>query len=271
MQQQLNMMMAAMLLVAAAGLQAQENWDVYMASYEKGPGSTVVNMGVRKSAPDPKLGFVVITGVTFGDCTPDGFPAEAQFNALYAISDSIKAALGRRGNFNNVGTFTYQCERLDYYYVPDTSLLRSTLTAMYRKYFPNYVPYINMREDRSWKTYLEFIYPNEETMEYMQDQKVVMKLEDAGDKLVKPRKVDHWAYFATDKDRQCFLDATRDMKFTVEDVAREKTGELPYKLHLSRVDKVDLASITAITLALRRKAKACNGEYDGWETEVVKE
>jgi hypothetical protein len=236
-------MMITCLVFTGAGAAAQENWDVYLASYEKGVGSTVVNMGVRKSAPDTRLGFVLITGVTFGDCTPDGFPTEAQFAELYAIADSIKAVLERRGDFLNVGTFTYQCQRLDYHYVKDTGMLRSTLAAMYRKYFPGYVPYINMREDRSWKTYLEFIYPNEETMEYMQDQKVVMRLEEAGDKLDKPRRVDHWLYFATEKDRQCFLDSISALKFTVEEMSTEKKGELPYKLQLSRVDQVDISSM----------------------------
>jgi hypothetical protein len=270
MKQLFKWMMITCLVLTGAGVHAQENWDVYLASYEKGVGSTVVNMSARNHAPDPAFGFVLITGVTFGDCTPDGFPTEAQFAELYAIADSIKAVLERRGEYINVGTFTYQCERLDYHYVKDTGILRSTLAAMYQKYFPGYVPYINMREDRSWKAYLEFIYPNEETREYMQDQKVVMKLEEAGDKLEKPRRVDHWLYFATEKDRQCFLDGISSMKFTVEEMAREKQGQLPYKLQLSRVDMVDISSISKITLELRRKAKVCNGDYDGWETQVVK-
>lgn len=35
----LSVILTGILLLTAAGLQAQENWDMYMASYEKGVGS----------------------------------------------------------------------------------------------------------------------------------------------------------------------------------------------------------------------------------------
>ena len=104
----------------------------------------------------------------------------------------------------------------------------------------------------------------------MGDQKVVLSLKNAGDKLEKPRQVDHWIYFDTKKDRDKFLEYIKSEKFKIE----EHTGEKKDKnltAHISRVDKVDLQSIYAITEHLRKIAAQFKGDYDGWETFVVKD
>jgi hypothetical protein len=50
-----------------------------------------------------------------------------------------------------------------------------------------------------------------------------------------------------------------------------KDSELKYQLQISRTDSVETSYISKITIELRKKAKELNGEYDGWETFVVKE
>lgn len=44
----------------------------------------------------------------------------------------------------------------------------------------------------------------------------------------------------------------------------------PYQMHISRVDKADLPSISKLTLELKRAAAKYDGDYDGWETFVVR-
>jgi hypothetical protein len=250
--------------------QQEENWDVYLAKYEKGAGSTLVNMSAKAKAPDKELPFVVITGVTFADCTAEGFPTKQQFEELYKIADSVKEIIAGSTQFLAVGTFTYQCERLDYYYVRDTNALRLKLQNLYHKSFSSYQSYINIKADRSWDGYLDFLYPNEETYEYMSNQKVVLKLQESGDNLEKPRKVDHWLYFKTEGDRDCILSYLKERNFKVEEKEKIKNSGYHFKLHISRADKVDVDSITQITLELKKRAKKCNGDYDGWEAPVLK-
>ena len=251
-------------------LAQEENWDVYMAQYDKGPASIMLNMGMKKIAPVTELPFVLVTGVKFRDCPSDGMPSQNEFTNLYKISDSVKATVDRKVKNNLVGTFTYQCERLDYFYLADTTGLRQQLITLYKDHFSLYTPYINIKADKEWKGYLNFLYPNEEAFEFMQNQKVVSRLQKAGDKLDKERQTDHWFYFSTGADRSCFIYYAVQKRFKIE--STEKTTDLnrPFKLHLSRTDKVDIASISKITLELRRQAKKCKGEYDGWETFVIK-
>jgi len=248
----------------------QENWDTYIANYDGKPGTTIIDMGIRSIAPITKFPFVLITGVKYTNCDKDGFPTKAEFEKLYIISDTIGAKLKSLSPNRMAGTFTYDCERLDYYYLSDTLNIRKKLADVYEKQFKAYTYYINIKVDKAWAAYLEFLYPNEITQEYMSNQKVLNGLLDAGDKLVAARQVDHWAYFKTEKDRNCFIQVVKKLGYKIEEASADKKSQLPYKLQFSRNDKVELTAITTITLQLRKEANNCNGDYDGWETVVIK-
>jgi len=247
------------------------NWDVYMAMYEKGAGSTSVSMGLVRDAAKNELPFILITGATFTNCTNDGFPNKDEFNRLYELSDNVQAVVSKLTRMELVGTFTYQCERRDYIYVSDTTKIRSKLIELYKTKFSNYKYYINIRLDKNWEAYLKFLYPNEETKEYMSNQKVIEQLKASGDNLTKARQVDHWLYFSSINDRDLFEKSIISTGFKIENKEKVDNSDKPYKLHISRTDKVDTESINLITLDLKRKAKRMNGDYDGWETFIVKE
>ena len=70
---------------------------------------------------------------------------------------------------------------MDYYYAADTAGIREKLSKLYATQFKSYEPYINIKADKEWQIYLEFLYPNDETRETMSNQKVVLKLQEAGD------------------------------------------------------------------------------------------
>lgn len=249
----------------------QENWDVYVADYGGKPGSTLVNMDIKAWAPRADLPFILITGVKFENCDGEGFPQKGEFENLYKVSDTVLKYISELTDNIIAGAFTHQCERLDYIYIKDSTGVRAKLTELYKSRFQNYAPYINIKEDKQWNAYLNFLYPNEETREYMSNQKVVLSLVNAGDKLSQPRKTDHWAYFENENDRKCFQQIVTGMGFSIGNTDYDKDTKKSYKLQFSRTDKVDLENINRITSDLRKKALTCNGEYDGWETFVIKE
>jgi Family of unknown function (DUF695)/Regulator of ribonuclease activity B len=249
----------------------EENWDVYVSRYEKGVGSTMLNMDLYRMAPVKNFSFVLITGVKFKDCTGDGMPSKREFENLYSISDTIKKRVAKATLNIPTGTFTYQCERLDYFYVNDTGKLRQTLLELYKTQFPSYKPYISIKPDKGWDAYFKFLYPNDEAKEYMSNQKLVTKLYNAGDKLEKERPVAHWLYFSTESDRKCFISYAVSKGFKI--IAKEKIDRTtsPLKLQISRSESMQLASITKTTLELKKQAKRCNGDYDAWETFAIKD
>ena len=247
-----------------------ENWDVYMAQYEKGAGSTILDLSYKTTAPLKKYPFLLVTGVITRNCGSDGLPEKSAFEDLYKVSDKLKIVIDNNYENKFVGTFTYQCKRSDYYYLTDTINLRQKLDSFYKKEFPTFDKTIKIQADSKWDTYLTFLYPNEETLEYMSDQKVVLSLTNAGDNLTQPRKVDHWLYFNNSIDRDKFAKYIVLQNFTIEKKQFMKDSELQYELQISRVDKVNLESITQITRQLRNDVSKFNGNYDGWETFVIK-
>lgn len=248
----------------------EDAWDAYIAQFDGGPGSVILNMSVKGRAPVSKFPYVLVTGVTYKDCGPEGFPSQDEFPKLHIIHDSVQAVIKSVTSFINAGSFTHQCERLDYVYVSDTQNLRKRLEELYNKRFSNYKPYINIKEDKKWEYYLSFLYPNEQTLNYMGDVKVVESLSKAGDKLEKPRQVDHYIYFKEKKDRDEFVEFIVKEKYKIEDKSFNKANK-QYSALISRVDKVDISSINEITEYLRKIAIRFKGDYDGWETFVIKD
>ncbi len=248
----------------------EDHWDVYMAMYEKGPGSTIINLSAKSFAPDTSHPFVIITGITFIQCKPDGLPEKEAFDDLYTLEDAITNVLDMSGSYIHVGIFTYQCERLLYFYVRDTIELRKKLSALYAKEFAAYKPYTNMREDRNWEAYQSFLYPNEETLDYMSNAKLVNQLIEAGDNPEKIRQIDHWAYFPSEKSRSCFEKKIIGKGFKVGSKSLAGNERMPFLLQFSREDMAILSEISRITRELKNDAVKCKGDYDGWETAVTK-
>lgn len=251
---------------------AQEgNWDVYLAQYENGPGSITLNMDLIVTAPKNDLPYILVTGVEFENCREDGFPNSDEFEKLYMISDGILELLKDRVKFELAGTFTHQCERLDYVYLSDTLNIRETLTNTYKSKYGDYKFYINLKDDKNWEAYTKFLYPNEVTLEYMSNQKVLTQLQKAGDNLSKERQIDHWIYFVKKSDRTLYEKYVTELGFKIENRGKIKNANQPFKLQISRSDFVYPESINKITLELRKKALEYNGDYDGWETFVITE
>jgi uncharacterized protein (TIGR01619 family) len=261
----------AFLIQALVSFSQEDTWDVYLAQYEKGVGSTLLNMSLKKNAPVPQYPFLLKTGVSLIDCSNDGLPTEGEFNMLTRISDRVKTVIDSILKNIPAGTFSYQCERIDYYYINDTTEIRKYLASTYKKEFPDYKYSIIFRYDKNWEAYLMFLYPNAETYEYMRNDKVIMNLTKAGDNLSKPRQVDHWLYFKDEVARNRFITYALKEKYNVESKEYSKGARLKYQLQISRIDLVDITSISKITIELRKIAKDFDGEYDGWETFVVVE
>ncbi len=73
-----------------------------------------------------------------------------------------------------------------------------------------------------------------------------------------------------ERPRGTFSAQVEALGFQVEDMSEAGEGERPYGIHVSRVDPVDPASIDAVTIELTERAAELGGDYDGWETQVIR-
>lgn len=249
----------------------EEDWDFYFSNVDDILGSFYVDLGLAKIAPLADKPNLVWISVNMNNPREDGLSSNEEFDTLSAIEDRLQEFITGKHNSIYAGRLTTDSRRDFYFYMGDTTLYDKTISESMVA-FPAYSFDLGIKEDNQWKQYFNFMYPNPRQFQSIQNRKVVDNLEKNGDPLTKERQVDHWIYFKTDGDRTDFLKKIEPLKFDIVS-GDEKTsfGDFPYKLHISRVDNVDLDSVDSYVLDLWEFANECNGDYDGWETSVEKE
>ncbi len=71
--------------------------------------------------------------------------------------------------------------------------------------------------------------------------------------------------------RQAFVQRVEQSGFRVQDNSlTNRAGDYPYGVSIFRHDSVDLNSIDRVVLDLFELANEMDGEYDGWETCIIK-
>ncbi len=250
----------------------EEQWDSYIAFYENGaPGSTTLRMDLIGETPFDHLPYVLVTGIKYETSRDDGFPENETFPILHKIGDELIELISKETESVLVGSFMYNKERLEYFYIKEDSGLKEKLEEFYTNNYSDYTFYVNIKEDKEWSYYREFLYPNEETLNYMADQSVLRNLQEAGDPLTKARRIDHWLYFSSESDMNKCKEELKKQNYSIQFSGTNKETSLPFELQIWRIDKIDIDSVNPITSELRKTAKKFNGEYDGWETSIEKE
>ena len=126
-----------------------------------------------------------------------------------------------------------------------------------------------IEEETNWEFYFEFLYPNPYQFQHMRNHSLLETLEDSGDKLEVPRKVEHIILFQNEKMMKRFIKVVKNEGFTIVEDSYEKSEEGKYVTCISRVDSVDYEAIDDLTDLLLEIAEKFEGEYDGWETIVI--
>jgi hypothetical protein len=242
-----------------------ENWDTYMSKFGDKPGSVLVDMGLINNAPDKKYPFLVITGPRAQSCDKKGIPAKEEISSLEDI-------LAATGNFLTgvtaevlAGTFTYNCERLNYYYVKDTLNIRNAIMRLYNRTYPNYSYAINIKYDPAWTIYRTFLYPSEETRNWMENTKIITGMVEKGDSLRNKRQISFDLYFRTDSFRRAFAGFAHAKGYKTEKEIMAKSPSAPYEIIISKFDYVKTGIIDSLTSDLKKAVKQYNGFYNGWE------
>ena len=148
-----------------------ELWWTYLADYDGSPGSIVLDMALKAEAPRADYPKLIVTGVSYpSQPAHSGLPDAAQMDSLSDISDKRLAMIQQHCKALFVGSFTHKNERLDYIYVSDATGLEEALRTFYSRECPRREPYINVKDDPQWQAYLEFLYPNAQTMEFYRQE-----------------------------------------------------------------------------------------------------
>ncbi len=255
-----------LLLMVLPACAQHENWDTYMARYGSKPGSVLVDMGLMATAPQKLLPYLVITGPHAKNCyNPQGIPDTGEINKMETILGVAGGVLSGATARKLAGTFTYNCERLNYYYVQDTTAIRKSLNRVYQTYYPDYKYTLKIKYDPQWVSYRSFLYPDSSASAWMANNKAMTSLLVAGDDLQTPRSINHTLYFMDDSGRTEFARYAASNGYAVVSTNKSPNEGLAYELVIGRTGRVILDSIVTMESDLTRVAKPLKGYYKGWD------
>lgn len=241
-----------------------DNWNTFFTYIDNKPASFFLDLEPWKNDANEKLIHLDWLSITLNEPNGNGLTCNKEAAILFAIEDSIHDSLDSHYMF--VGRITTDGRR-DFYYYTDSED-GSKLENLATKFLENYKYSINrIKEQKPRDFYYEFLYPNKSNWHRMANRQLVDKLTELGDNLEKSRIVNHWIYFSSAESRSLFKQKVQKEGFHIED---QDSQDNKYSLRISRNDFVQLHPISGVTDYLVSAAQECNGDYDGWETKVIK-
>jgi regulator of RNase E activity RraB len=177
------------------------------------------------------------------------------------IEDNFEIFLETNGGLH-VGRFTTNDGRIIYGYLPNSKITEKF--HLEDSYFRDIE--LTFENDPDHKRYFDFLCPNEIEQQIVEDGHVLLALLEKKDDLKTPREIFHYLYFSNLNDQKLFesFAISKGFKITQTEPPNEDNKCL---LVISHQDAPERISST--TTYLVEEAKIFNGEYDGWETQIV--
>lgn len=249
-----------------------DDWDFYFCKVNDVVASISVDLGLRSnSKPLLTRKMLIWVWVKMKSPRGDGLSDSVEFDTLSAIEESIASVLQRKCDAIQVGRITTDGRKEFYFYAPSANNLEELVKEAMKKQ-PRYQILSGHKEDDNWTQYYELLYPRENQLQWISDRRTVDQLKARGDRLEIPRKVSHWIYFKSidARDEYKFLVEREGFKIEHETFINKKGQDRPFCLQISRLDTTELQNINHISLKLKDLAKQINGDYDGWESPVIR-
>lgn len=244
----------------------KEDWDFYLTQVEGQATSINLNLALRETAPLKDRPQLLRVRLHLRLPGPSGLSSNEEFESLNHIEDRMVGAL-QADALLFVGRCTGAGLREFFFYGSDPRGWESRVAEV-MKSFADYRFEATTSPDPEWRSYLEFLYPNPEQMQSIQNRRVCLSLQQHGDPLTEPRPIDHFAYFPDEAARARFVERAKSLGFEPELLPSGPGGSSKVGVQLVRVDVPTLEGIDAITLPLHREALAQGGEYDGWGSPI---
>lgn len=244
----------------------EENWQFFPCTIGESSAFIYLNVNAADSISSaPK--HLAMLRLVYKSTYPNGLPTNEDYEPVKEIEDRLEEYAKNAGDWY-VGRVTVDGHRTFYVYTSrneaDWQKYASALTNK-----SGYKIQLSYSDDPEHNGYLNELYPTDDDWQVIKDLAVLDSLQKNGDDGLTPRKVDHWVYFQ-DKARSVdFVIWAEHDRFT-EEAYSEYTHDGRYCVRLSHIGTMKIADISSHTIALRRKAEEFDGDYDGWETQVIK-
>lgn len=245
-------------------------WNAYFGYINDKPATVALDMGVTEEVNIEDYQTVVIIKLQLKNPDERGFPSEFESKLLEKINNDIDNLINLN-RYLNVGRQTSDGFREHIYYTSenDPKMLLKAADQVLRSNKYEFEVY-SIDEEELWECYFEYLYPNRYQMQHIDNADILEHLNKLGDKLVLPRAVEHWIHFNDQNKMNEFINTIKTEGFIIEKRSSNLDEDFEFTLLISRIDKVDFDSIDELTDFLIEVSESFDGEYDGWETLVIK-
>jgi len=142
-----------------------EIWDTYLETFDHGKtGSKTYRVDLINQLPFKNYDHLLIVGTKYQSSNPDGFPEGDDFEFLYNLGDDLIELIEKSTNSIMIGSFLYNGERLEYFYIQMPGNLIKQIEDYYKSRYPERQFFITIKEDKHWKYYTEFLFPKDSTI-----------------------------------------------------------------------------------------------------------
>lgn len=170
-----------------------------------------------------------------------------------------------------VGRITQGGTRTFYYYAPRQEGFKEECAQLLGS---KYAFELGAVLDRDWMRYEEDLCPSELESWCMSAMEMSSVMEERGDLVEVPRRIDHWVNFQDGNTRNLFMDSVQLEKFMVEKAyyaSEEDSGleGLPYALQIYRDDAVEFEHFREVVRYLYKLTEHFMGHFSGFEAFAV--
>lgn len=247
----------------------QEYWEAYMKPMDGAPSSVSLNVEVSNGSLMDEYGYLGFVKVFLRDPKDDGLIKEEESDDLSFIEDSIEMESLRYRIGKYVGRIVTQGSvNFIYYLKYDFEWDHAVNDAM--KKFEGYKYEFGARVDTEWEVYRKLLFPTPKQWQIIQNHRTCEMLKEAGDNLRLKRAIEHKTYFHSIEDRDIYKTYIESDGFKIQKEMEPNENITMFGLQFYRIDVPYYYDIDELTMTLIDTAKEYGGEYDGWETSVVK-
>ena len=229
-------------------------FDFYPCLVDGELASIYVNLGFEEARP-PGADTLYRIGIQMRDPGPHGAGTADEAEVLNAFEVAAIEALGTRGLVYAGRLRTHGMWETTFYGPAGQRAHVQELGAPGTRRVE-----VHDEPDPDWGYYRDLLLPDAERKQWMDDRRLVQVLEEQGDRLVTPRRVDHWVNVPEAK-LAAFVARAKALGFAIVEPVQS------YQ-QVYRTDPIELDHIHDVVMSLVDAAEACGGTYDGWETSI---
>ena len=241
-------------------------WEYYQCQIDDAAAVVLVDLSYSVQLPIDDAGFLYVIKLDMVDPGESGTGTEQEADTFASFEEAL-AGTAIKWGLHYVGRVQNNSNWQLAFYGPQGC--GQNLEAAAKAFDSARSVTLGSKSDPEWAYYQNNLYPDDETLQWIGNRRVVDSLVEHGDLLEVPRRVDHYAFFADEDSRNSFVSLVVPEGFSLATHLDPTDGPLPYGVQIYRTDSVNLDAIHQVVLFLFSTADLDDGLYQGWETTVV--